>query len=94
MRTETRVDDEGGRTVDTYDERGNLVRTTDYDALDNVLSDTRWDFDASGACTGWQVYDGSGQLFRRFVRQRDESGRMSTHEFGPGGELLRISVDE
>lgn len=94
MRTETRVDDEGGRTVDTYDEHERLVRTTDYDALDNLLSDTQWSFDAAGACTGWEVYGDSGKLFRRFARQRDEAGRMSTHEFGPDGALLRISFDD
>jgi hypothetical protein len=90
METKTFVSDDGTRTVDIYDDSGNHIRTTDYDADGGVIWDCLYELNESGSAIGWRVFRGSGEMDRRFEVDYDSEGRQSEHrEYDGNGGLIR-----
>ena len=52
-----------------YAERGELVRTLEFDGAGSQLRSTDFQCDNEGRCVGWTGFDSSGGLTRRCVQQ-------------------------
>jgi antitoxin component YwqK of YwqJK toxin-antitoxin module len=90
MKTEVSEFDDGSRTIYTYDDDGNQLRTTDYDPEGSMTCDIHYENNESGDVTCWKVYrNGSSEVFRRFEVDYDSDGFESeVREYGEGGALL------
>lgn len=89
-RTETVTDRLGNQTIHVYDERGNVISSTDsagttsrsYDADDNLLSETN----ALGFATSYS-YDGSGNR----LSVTDPLGKITRFTYDGNGNVLTIT---
>jgi hypothetical protein len=52
-----------------YAERGELVRTLEFDGTGSQLRSTNFQCDSDGRCVGWIGYDTSGVLTRRCIQR-------------------------
>jgi hypothetical protein len=90
METKTFVSDDGTRSVYIYDDSGNHIRTTDYDADGRVIWDCLYQLNESGVAVGWQVFRGSGEMYCRFEVDYDSQLRQSENrEYDGKDQLVR-----
>jgi len=63
----------GGKVHDStrfiYGERGELVRTLEFDCTGRELLRTDYQCDSEGRCVGWKAYDSAGVLTRQCVQR-------------------------
>ena len=90
MRSEEVVVDDGDKTVHVFNEAGVCVRTTDYEADGSVRYDIQYDVDPSQRVVGWKVFDGSGNLVKRFEVDFDSQGfETEKRQYGADDKLER-----
>ena len=66
MRTEEVVFENGDKTVHSLNDAGLCVRTVDYDTTGNIRFDIKYDVDLWQRIVGWKVFDGNGNIAKRF----------------------------
>ena len=93
MRTEIRADEDGSKTIYTYDEQDRHVRTTDYDPNGQMTLDIVYEYDLDGNESGWRVYRADGQLFKRFESRYNEQGLLEVCQYDAEGRLELRTVE-
>jgi hypothetical protein len=78
---------DGSRTDYLYDDAQRHIRTTDYDADDNVTCKICYEYDGLDRVRGWRVYQPADTLLMRFERRYRPDGSIEDLQFDPQGEL-------
>lgn len=91
MRTEEVVFENGDKTVHAFNDAELCVRTIDYDAAGNVRFDIQYDPDHLQRIVGWRVFDGNGNIVKRFEVDFDSQDlEIEKRQYGPSGKLERL----
>src|SRR5688500_200267 len=91
MRTEEVFCGNGDRTVYTYNEAGVNLRTINYDAEGNIQFDIQYEVDPANLVRGWKVFDGEGNIVKRFEVDFDSLGlETEKRQYGADGTLDRL----
>lgn len=93
MRTEVHTEEDGGKTIYTYDEQDHHIRTTDYDPNGQMTCDIVYGYDPDGNISGWHVYRANGQLFKQFTRRYNEQGLFEEYQYDAAGKLELRKVE-
>ncbi len=90
MRNEEVVFEDGEKTVHTFNEAGLCVRTIDYDAARNIRFDIQYEVDPRQRIVGWRVFDGNGNIVKRFeVDFYSRDLEIEKRQYGGNGKLER-----
>jgi len=88
MRTETKKQEDGSKSLYYYDDDDKEIRLEDYDIDGNIYFIIEREYNNQGNCSGWVVNDGSGALIKRFVVKFDDNGNETcTEQYDSTGVL-------